>query len=139
MNESTPLLLENQNPIAEHDQLTYTSEIRRLARNMLPISVSFGLQSIVQAFSVLTVGHLGTLELGAASFGYMFATCTGSLVAIGGTTALDTLCSQAYSESKNSGNSHLLGIYLQRGIMILIIMFLCLIAPMWWFSEPLFV
>ena len=137
MDENTPLLADSN--AQKWEDLTYTSELSKLARNMFPISISFGLQNIVQAFSVLTVGHLGTLELGAASYAYMFATCTGSMLAIGGTTALDTLCSQAYSESKASENAHILGTYLQRGIMILLILFLCLIAPLWWYSAHLFV
>jgi MATE family multidrug resistance protein len=139
MDENSPLLADGHPPVDKQENLTYASELSKLARNMFPIAISFGLQNIVQAFSVLTVGHLGTLELGAASYGYMFATCTGSMLAIGGTTALDTLCSQAYSESKISSNSHILGIYLQRGTMILVIMFLCLIAPVWWFSADIFI
>ena len=139
MDENTPLLPDSDAQFDKGKDLIYTSELMKLARNMFPIAISFGLQNIVQAFSVLTVGHLGTLELGAASYAYMFATCTGSMLAIGGTTALDTLCSQAYSEAKASANSHILGVYLQRGTMILVIMFLCLVAPLWWFSAGLFV
>ena len=140
MDENTPLLAESQPPVVDKEQKPgYAAEFVSLARNTLPIAISFGLQNVVQAFSVVTVGHLGTMELGAASYGYMFATCTGSMLAIGGTTALDTLCSQAYSESKASGNCHVLGIYLQRGTMILVIMFLCLVAPVWWLSADLFV
>jgi MATE family multidrug resistance protein len=141
MDENSPLLAAELGSQAgdKHEKLTYTSELGKLARNMFPIAISFGLQNIVQAFSVLTVGRLGTLELGAASYGYMFATCTGSMLAVGGATTLDTLCSQALHESKASGNSQVLGIYLQRGIMILVIMFLCLIAPVWWVSADLFI
>ena len=94
MDESSPLLADSHPAVDKQGASHICFRIvSKLARNMFPIAISFGLQNIVQAFSVLTVGHLGTLELGAASYGYMFATCTGSMLAIGGTTALDTLCS----------------------------------------------
>jgi MATE family multidrug resistance protein len=140
MDEQTPLL---PAPIPDDDQplhptLTYTSEVYKLFRNAVPITLSFALQQIVQAWSVIIVGRLGTFELGVASYGYMFATCTGSLIAIGGATALDTLCSQALASVKTAKDSHMLGIYLQRGFLLLGAQFLVTIAPLWWFSSYLF-
>lgn len=140
MDENTPLL---DNVSASEEQteraaLTYRSEIFKLARNTLPITLSFALQQVVQAWSVIIVGRLGTFELGVASYGYMFATCTGSLIAIGGATALDTLCSQALASVKNAEDSHMLGIYLQRGLFLLSLQFVITIAPLWWFSPYLF-
>lgn len=134
MDEETPLLPEQP----QHPTLTYGPEIYKLARNTLPITLSFALQQIVQAWSVIIVGRQGTFELGVASYGYMFATCTGSLIAIGGATALDTLCSQALASVKNSHDSHMLGLYLQRGLFILLIQFIITIVPLWWFSASLF-
>jgi MATE family multidrug resistance protein len=48
-------------------------------------------------------------------------------------TALDTLCSQAFT---GSGNPHLVGIHLQRGIILSIIIF-CPISVTWWYSKDL--
>ncbi|KAL3423750.1 MATE efflux family protein [Phlyctema vagabunda] len=118
--------------------LSYRLEVVRLARNTLPITLSFALQQLVQAWSIIIVGRLGTLELGVASYGYTFASCTGSLIAIGGATALDTLCSQALASSKTAGDSRIVGIYLQRGLLLLSLQFLITIVPLWWFSAALF-
>ncbi|RDW77147.1 hypothetical protein BP6252_05200 [Coleophoma cylindrospora] len=140
MDENTPLLNDVSAPEeqTQHPTLTYRSEIFKLARNTLPISLSFALQQLVQAWSVIIIGRLGTFELGVASYGYSFANCTGSLIAIGGATALDTLCSQAHASSKSAKDSHMLGIYLQRGLMLLLLQFVVTIIPLWWFSPYLF-
>jgi MATE family multidrug resistance protein len=64
----------------------------------------------------------------------MFAMATAWLIALGGTTALDTLASTSFTGSKNK---HDLGILLQRGIIVLSALY-AVVAVLWWFSEPLF-
>ncbi|KAK5634590.1 hypothetical protein RRF57_010303 [Xylaria bambusicola] len=64
----------------------------------------------------------------------MFATSTAWLIALGGTTALDTLASSSFTGSQDR---HDLGILLQRGIFIFTIMY-AIIAVLWSVSEPLF-
>ncbi|KAI0164530.1 MATE efflux family protein [Hypoxylon sp. FL1284] len=59
---------------------------------------------------------------------------TGWLIAMGGTTALDTLASTSFTGSQDK---HDLGILLQRGIMVLSA-FYAVVAVIWAFSEPLF-
>lgn len=146
MTEETPLLRESRDPLGPPDEgkpepspFGYLPELSGLAVQALPIALSFGLQNAVQAFSVLMVGTLGTFELAVASYGYMFASCTGSMVAIGGATALDTLCSQAYTSSRSTNSPQILGLYLQRGLLILSGLFIVAIAPLWWFSSHLFI
>ena len=64
----------------------------------------------------------------------MFATATAWLVALGGTTALDTLASSCYT---GAGDKHDLGVLLQRGLFVLSA-FYAVAAVLWWFSEDLF-
>jgi MATE family multidrug resistance protein len=146
MTERTPLVLNNA-PIEDdhgdstlvHENLTYKGELFHLTRETLPISLSFALQNAIQGYSIFLAGGIGTFELGVASYGYMFASCTGSMVAIGGATALDTLCSQAFTTKNRKESVPLLGTYLQRGLLILSALFICFIAPLWWFSGRLFI
>ncbi|VUC31703.1 unnamed protein product [Clonostachys rosea] len=115
-----------------------SEEVLGLLKATVPISASFALQNIVQATSVIIVGRLGPRELGIASYGYMFATCTGSMVAIGGATALDTLCGQAISSPSFKFQPTILGKHLQQSLFILSLLFFIAITPIWMFSSHLF-
>lgn len=63
----------------------------------------------------------------------MFAAVTCWSVSLGTATALDTLCSQSYT----SHHPHTLGLHLQRGILVLMLIFIP-IAGMWISSEYIF-
>jgi MATE family multidrug resistance protein len=65
----------------------------------------------------------------------MFAMVTAWVVALGGSTALDTLCSQAWT---GSDNPHVIGILLQRAYILLGLMFIP-IGILWWNVEPLLI
>ena len=56
------------------------------------------------------------------------------LIALGGTTALDTLASSAFTGSKNT---HDLGTLLQRAFIVLTLFYVP-VAVLWFFSEPVF-
>jgi MATE family multidrug resistance protein len=109
-------------------------EFLLLLKMSVPVILAYTLQNSLQTISVLVVGRLSAEHLAAAAFSYMFAMCTAWLVALGGTTALDTLCSSSFTGSKNP---HELGILLQRSFIVLGAMYLP-ICVLWWFSEPLF-
>lgn len=106
---------------------------------MAPISLSFALQNAVQAWNILLAGTLGSSELEVASYGFMFASCTGAMVAFGGATALDTLCGQAMTSVTNrDADRKKLGLYLQQTLLVLLGLFFIFIAPLWVFSGQLF-
>lgn len=105
-----------------------------LTRASIPVILAYTLQNSIQTVSVLIVGRLSPEALATAAFSYMFAMATAWLIALGGTTALDTLASTSFTGSQNK---HHLGILLQRGIIVLSA-FYAVIAVIWWFSEPLF-
>ncbi len=109
-------------------------EFYYLMKGSLPVVLAYSLQGSIQTVSVLIVGRLSPEALATAAFSYMFALTTGYLIAIGGTTAIDTLASASFTGSKNK---HDLGVILQRSFIVLLIFYIP-IAFMWFFSEPIF-
>jgi multidrug resistance protein, MATE family len=112
----------------------WLSEIWVLTRASIPIILAYTLQNSLQTISVLIVGRLSPEALATAAFSYMFAMSTAWLIALGGTTALDTLASSSFT---GSSNKHDLGILLQRGFIVLS-GFYVIVAVIWWFSEHIF-
>lgn len=105
-----------------------------LFKGSIPVVLAYALQNSLQTISVLIVGRLSPEALATAAFSYMFAMATGWLVALGGTTAIDTLASASFTGSKNR---HDLGIILQRAFVVLLLFYLP-IAVLWICSAPLF-
>lgn len=105
-----------------------------LLKGSLPVVIAYALQNSLQTVSVLIVGRLSPEALATAAFSYMFAMATGWLVALGGTTAIDTLASASFTGSKHR---HDLGIILQRSFVVLLAFYIP-IAILWLCSEPLF-
>lgn len=105
-----------------------------LLKGSLPVVLAYALQNSLQTISVLIVGRLSPEALATAAFSYMFAMATGWLIALGGTTAIDTLASASFTGSKNR---HDLGIILQRSFIVLLLFYIP-VAIMWICSEPLF-
>jgi multidrug resistance protein, MATE family len=135
--ESTALIPKLVPDINDESPFTYRqwlSEILLLSRASIPVILAYTLQNSLQTVSVLIVGRLSPEALATAAFSYMFAMATAWLIALGGTTALDTLASSSYT---GSTNRHDLGILLQRGIAVLSV-FYALVAVLWWFSEHVF-
>jgi multidrug resistance protein, MATE family len=105
-----------------------------LLKGSVPVIVAYALQNSLQTFSVLIVGRASPEDLATAAFSYMFAMCTGWLVGLGGSTALDTLASSSFT---GSSNKHDLGVLLQRSF-IMLGLFYVPVCVLWIFSEPLF-
>ena len=110
------------------------AEFLLLLKNSIPVMLGYMLQSSLQTLSVLVIGRSSPENLAVAAFSYMFAMSTAWLIALGGSTALDTLCSSSYTGSKNP---HELGIILQRAFLILGLFYVP-VAVLWFFSEPVF-
>jgi multidrug resistance protein, MATE family len=111
---------------------TWQREAKTLIQYSAPLIVTFLLHYSVTIGSVLTVGRIGMLELGAVNLATMTATITAYIPIQGLATSLDTLCSQAYG----SGHKHLVGLQAQR--MTYLLWLLCVpIALVWLCSEPI--
>lgn len=105
-----------------------------LLKGSVPVILAYTLQNSLQTFSVLIVGRLSPEALATAAFAYMFAMATGWLIALGGTTAIDTLASASFTGSKNP---HDLGVILQRAYIVLGLFYIPIVI-LWFVSEPLF-
>lgn len=109
-------------------------EFMILLKGSIPVILAYALQNSLQTVSVVIVGRGSPEDLATAAFSYMFAMSTGWLIALGGTTALDTLCSSAFTGSKNP---HDLGVLLQRAFIVLGLFYVP-VAVLWTVSEPVF-
>ncbi|MCJ1333067.1 hypothetical protein MMC10_009761 [Thelotrema lepadinum] len=105
-----------------------------LLRSSIPVILAYTLQNSLQTVSVVIVGRGSADDLATSAFSYMFAMATAWLIALGGTTALDTLASASFTGSKNP---HDLGVLLQRAIIVLSLLYIP-VAILWFFSEPVF-
>ncbi|TKA80452.1 hypothetical protein B0A49_01894 [Cryomyces minteri] len=105
-----------------------------LLKGSIPVILAYTLQNSLQTVSVLVVGRMSPEALATAAFSYMFAMSTAWLVALGGTTAIDTLASASFTGSKNP---HDLGVILQRSFIILGLFYVP-VAILWLCSEPVF-
>lgn len=118
MNEESSLLPRDIALTDSGARYQYSAELANIARAIFPVAVSFGLQNVVQAWSILLIGHLGTFELAVASYCYMFISCNGSIVTIGGATVLVPLCGQAWHPIYGVSNPKILGLHLQSRLLI---------------------
>ena len=105
-----------------------------LFKASMPVIMAYALQNSLQTVSVVIVGRGTPHDLATAAFAYMFAMCTGWLIALGGTTALDTLAAVTYT---GSSDPHDLGILLQRAFIILGLFYVPVVV-IWAFAEPIF-
>lgn len=89
-------------------------------------------QYSVSSVSIAFVGHLGDVQLSAFSIA-LSVVCTFSFgFMLGMGSALETLCGQAYG----AGQVHMLGIYMQRSIIILFATCI-LVSPLYIFATPI--
>ncbi|KAL8934247.1 MAG: hypothetical protein Q9216_006000 [Gyalolechia sp. 2 TL-2023] len=109
-------------------------EFRILLKGSIPVVFAYALQNSLQTVSVMIVGRGSPEDLATAAFAYMFAMATAWLIGLGGTTALDTLCSSSFTGSKDR---HDLGVLLQRAFITLGLFYIPVVV-LWVFSEPLF-
>jgi MATE family multidrug resistance protein len=112
----------------------WLAEFVLLLRGSVPVILAYTLQNSLQTCSVLIVGRLSPEALATAAFSYMFAMSTAWLVALGGSTALDTIASSTFTGSKNP---HDLGILLQRAFIVLTAFYVP-VAILWACSAPVF-
>ncbi|KAH9920427.1 MATE efflux family protein [Fomitopsis serialis] len=104
--------------------------LKSLLVDSVPVTLSYVLQNSIQTVSVLIVGRLGPHELSVAAFSFMLATI-GWCVALGGTTALDTLGSQAFA----GGDPKSLSVHFQRCLVLLWLLFIP-VGFLWANLEP---
>ncbi|XP_059298836.1 protein DETOXIFICATION 35-like [Lycium ferocissimum] len=106
-------------------------ETAKLWRIGGPIAFNIICQYGVNSLTNIFVGHLGDIELAAISIAQsVIGTFTfGFMMGMG--SALETLCGQAYG----AGQIHMLGVYMQRSIIILFVSCI-LLLPIYLFATP---
>ena len=109
-------------------------EFSILLKGSIPVILAYTLQNSLQTISIVIVGRQSPEDLATAAFAYMFAQSSAWLIALGGTTALDTLASTAFTGSKNP---HDLGILLQRAFIVLGLFYVP-VAILWFCAKPVF-
>ncbi|KAK9678659.1 hypothetical protein RND81_11G225700 [Saponaria officinalis] len=102
-----------------------------LAGPLIAVSI---LQFLIQVISIMFVGHLGQLPLSSASLGTSFASVTGFYVLLGMSSALETLCGQAYGARQYS----MLGVYTQRAMVVLLV-FSIPLAAVWFYTTDILI
>ncbi|KAJ3350474.1 hypothetical protein HDU83_009674 [Entophlyctis luteolus] len=133
--ETTPLLSGTAATSSGSDAAgpeSWTFESWVIARTSAPVSLAYMLQNSLQTASVLIVGWMGPDQLAAAAFAFMFAMVTAWCMALGSATALDTLCSQAWTGASDKRE---VGVHLQRALLCMSLMYLP-VAILWWNVEP---
>ncbi|EHA47274.1 multidrug and toxin extrusion protein 1 [Pyricularia oryzae 70-15] len=119
---------------AGHIKTTWQREAKTLAVYSRSLVVTFLLQYSVNITSILAVGRIGKVELGAVSLATMSANILCYAPIQGLATSLDTLCAQAYG----SGHKHLVGLQLQRMTAFLLLL-LFPIGVLWLHAAELLV
>ena len=105
-----------------------------LLKGAVPVILAYMLQMSFQTVTVIIAGRASPLDLAVSAFSLMFALVTGWMIALGGTTALDTLASSTFTGSKNKFD---LGILLQRAFLVLGVLYIP-VTIIWLCSEPIF-
>jgi MATE family multidrug resistance protein len=110
------------------------TEFWELTKSSLPVILAYTLQMSLQTATVVIIGHSSPMNLAVTAFSMMFAFVTGWMIALGGTTALDTLASSTFT---GSGNKHDLGILLQRAFLVLSLLYIP-VCVLWACSNAFF-
>lgn len=126
-------ILEQSLTGSSHKKILW-SEIWMLLTLAWPVSAAYLLQMSLGLASVFSLGHLGTNELAASALATMFCNVTGFSISIGFASALDTLCSQAFT---GSNDPKALGKHLQRAFLVMLLLSLP-ISILWLYAENIF-
>ncbi|CAH9086915.1 unnamed protein product [Cuscuta epithymum] len=104
-------------------------EVNRIALPMIVVTVS---QYLLRTSPMLMLGHLGELPLSSASIATSLCNVTGFSLLYGMSSALETLCGQAYG----AGQYRKLGTFTYGAILCLFLV--CIpVAALWLFTEKL--
>ncbi|KAG2130130.1 MATE efflux family protein [Suillus cothurnatus] len=141
--ESTPLLAplmpriqENVDfPLDGHEPSTaqmHWEELCILVKYSLPVFGTHVLEHSMIMSSVVSIGHISTVALAAATIGFMTANVTGLSIIHGLVSTLDTMLPGAWT----SDQPHLVGLWAQRMTIVVAIALIPMFA-IWFNAEPI--
>ncbi|KAJ9056806.1 ethionine resistance protein, variant 2 [Entomophthora muscae] len=111
--------------------LIYLNHCWKIFCSTVAVSLGYIIEFLNPFISTYAIARLGSKELASSALSSMFANVTGWSVVFGMTTSLDTLCSQAYTGSQDVTS---LGVYIQRGFLATVSLFLP-VSAIWWNTE----
>ncbi|GMY31852.1 protein DETOXIFICATION 18-like [Fagus crenata] len=109
-------------------------EAKRQVLFSLPMILTNVFYYLITLVSVMFAGHLGHLQLAAATLANSWATVTGLCFMVGLSGALETLCGQGFGAKLY----RMLGIYLQASCIISFL-FSIIISIIWLYTEPILI
>eukprot|EP00124_Ichthyophonus_hoferi_P000048 Ihof_evm1s2 gene=Ihof_evmTU1s2 len=126
--------------VIDEEYLSYMEEFAILFRLGWPIVLTFMLELSPPVLTVVLVGHLPDKRyLDGAAIGAMYMNITGFSIGFGLTSAMDTMCAQAFG----AGQRHQIGLWVQRACLILGIVSIpiCIVnsfaaTPLKWAGQP---
>ena len=116
------------------EEVTWRTETKLIVGYSLPMTGTYLLQYFYNLIIILVCSRLSTEELAAVSLGITTSNIIGYAIFEGMTTALDTLCAQAFG----AGNLQLVGVHTVR-FTILVHIVAIPISMLWFFSPHLMV
>jgi len=133
-NQLESILSDESVPWARRMCAATAMETRLLVRLAAPAILVYMINFFMSMSTQIFVGHLGTLELAAASLGNTGIQVFAYGLMLGMGSAVETLCGQAYGANKLD----MLGIYLQRSTVLLVATGVPL-TLLYVFSRPLLI
>lgn len=126
----------NSPSLPRHKRLLFASgiEMRLLFRLAAPAVIVYMVNYVMSMSTQIFSGHLGNLELAAASLGNNGIQTFAYGLMLGMGSAVETLCGQAYG----AGKYDMLGVYMQRSVVLLAATGVPL-AVIYAFSRPILV
>ena len=101
-------------------------ELKGMTSLVVPVVATYLLEFLPGLVSIILVGHLHSDKteeyIDATALSVAFMNLCGLSIGIGLSTAMDTLCSQAYG----AGETEKMGVYLQTGVIILAVLSICI-------------
>nr|QEY08353.1 MATE efflux family protein member 1b [Crocus sativus] len=128
------VLFDTSVPWARRYRLAATIEMKLLVHLAAPAVVVYMLNYVMSMSTQIFSGHLGNLELAAASLGNTGIQVFAYGLMLGMGSAVETLCGQAYGANKYD----MLGVYLQRSMFLLMLTGVPL-AVMYAYSRPILI
>lgn len=110
----------------------FWEEAKTLLRYALPVFWTHAFEHSLVIVAVVSIGHISTTALAAATLGFMTAGVTGFSIIQGMANTLDTVLPSAWT----SGEPQLVGLWTQR-MTILIAMVLAPMLWVWFHAEPI--
>ncbi|KAH7921551.1 MATE efflux family protein [Leucogyrophana mollusca] len=110
----------------------FWEEFRILAKYTLPVYITQVFEYSLIMASVISIGHISTNALAAATLGSMTANVSGYSIVLGFATTLDTLLPGAWT----SDNPQLVGLWTQRMVVVTAVSLIPILA-IWFNSEAI--